>query len=40
MHMGNHRRKINELSKKKQREHSTISYKDLLDDNPKKIHML
>ena len=40
MHMGNHRRKMEELRRKKNRGHSTISYKELLEENPKKHYML
>ena len=40
IHMGNHRRKMHELGHKRERAHSTVSYKDLLDENPKRKHML
>ena len=44
MIMGQHRRKLYEICRKKapsgERVNSTISYRDLLEDNPKKNYLL
>ena len=38
--MSHHLRKLNEIERKKSKEHSTISYKELYEDNPKRNYIM